>query len=186
VGQPPRQPGTPLARTRSGLSTSRTTSTSTSRRFPRDSQPHRHRLSAGVSELITPVTLLHGRSYINSEIIAMGVPAQGFTAWYVVTRAQKEEKSSSTLPCQSWGCGVYPLHVPSLIWETPCAVFRYRNPIGEVVRFFKLRHDGAFRIYNCCPELPCVDNPPFHARTPCCFSHVFCSDSESEGNHVLL
>lgn len=30
----------------------------------------------------------------------------------------------------------------------------YRNPINEVVRFFNLRHEGAYRIYNCCPEHP--------------------------------
>lgn len=30
----------------------------------------------------------------------------------------------------------------------------YRNPIGEVVRFFNTRHRRKFRIYNLCPELP--------------------------------
>jgi len=28
----------------------------------------------------------------------------------------------------------------------------YRNPISEVVRFFKTKHDGKFRIYNLCSE----------------------------------
>jgi len=28
----------------------------------------------------------------------------------------------------------------------------YRNPINEVVRFFKAKHDGKFRIYNLCSE----------------------------------
>ena len=50
-------------------------------------------------------------TYINQEIIAMGVPAQGFIALY-------------------------------------------RNPIGEVVRFFNLRHKDRYRIYNLCPEHP--------------------------------
>eukprot|EP00041_Stephanoeca_diplocostata_P024322 m.612927 g.612927 ORF g.612927 m.612927 type:complete len:553 (-) comp22500_c2_seq4:674-2332(-) len=50
-------------------------------------------------------------TYINREIIAMGVPATGFIALY-------------------------------------------RNPINEVVRFFTLRHEGSYRIYNCCPEHP--------------------------------
>ena len=28
----------------------------------------------------------------------------------------------------------------------------YRNPIGEVARFFKLKHRGKFRIYNLCSK----------------------------------
>lgn len=50
-------------------------------------------------------------TYITTQIIAMGVPAQGFVALY-------------------------------------------RNPISDVVNFFNLRHQGKYRIYNICPELP--------------------------------
>jgi hypothetical protein len=50
-------------------------------------------------------------TYINSQIIAMGVPTTGFTALF-------------------------------------------RNGIADVVHFFNLRHKGAYRIYNICPELP--------------------------------
>jgi protein-tyrosine phosphatase len=39
----------------------------------------------------------------------------------------------------------------------PCTDFKrklYRNPLNDVVRFFKARHESQFRIYNACPELP--------------------------------
>mmetsp|Transcript_62927 Transcript_62927/g.124397 ORF Transcript_62927/g.124397 Transcript_62927/m.124397 type:complete len:620 (+) Transcript_62927:29-1888(+) len=39
----------------------------------------------------------------------------------------------------------------------PCIDFKrklYRNPLNDVVRFFKARHESQFRIYNACPELP--------------------------------
>ena len=35
----------------------------------------------------------------------------------------------------------------------------YRNPIGEVSRFFNDRHPKNYRIYNCCPELPYPEKP---------------------------
>jgi len=33
----------------------------------------------------------------------------------------------------------------------------YRNPLNEVVRFFKVKHNGHFRVYNACPECPYPD-----------------------------
>jgi len=47
----------------------------------------------------------------------------------------------------------------------PCTDFKrklYRNPLDDVVRFFKARHESQFRIYNACPELP-YPMAPFEA-----------------------
>jgi hypothetical protein len=35
----------------------------------------------------------------------------------------------------------------------------YRNPLGQVARFFSTKHENHFRIYNACPELPYPDEP---------------------------
>lgn len=59
-------------------------------------------------------------TYINTQIIAMGVPATGLVAIY-------------------------------------------RNPIGQMVKFFNLRHKDKYWIYNVCPELP-YDHAKFDNR----------------------
>jgi len=41
------------------------------------------------------------------------------------------------------------MSVPATGW-----VQAFRNPIGEVARFFRTFHENHFRIYNCCPEHP--------------------------------
>jgi len=41
------------------------------------------------------------------------------------------------------------MSVPATGW-----VQAFRNPIGEVARFFRTFHEDHFRIYNCCPEHP--------------------------------
>ncbi len=33
----------------------------------------------------------------------------------------------------------------------------FRNPRSEVIRFFEIKHQGSYRIYNCCPEHPYAD-----------------------------
>lgn len=40
-----------------------------------------------------------------------------------------------------------------------CAAGLYRNPLQDVARFFRARHAGRFRVYNCCPELPYPERP---------------------------
>lgn len=43
-------------------------------------------------------------------------------------------------------------------WREPLIQF-YRNPIGEVARFFNENHPAHYRIYNACPELPYPEKP---------------------------
>lgn len=62
----------------------------------------------------------------------------------------------------------------------------YRNPLPEVQRFFRERHDGHYKIYNLCSErayeikdsFPLVERYPFDDHNPCHLEMIpkFCAD----------
>ena len=64
----------------------------------------------------------------------------------------------------------------------------YRNPLPEVQRFFKERHEGHYKIYNLCSEraynindcFPLVQRFPFDDHNPCMLEMIpeFCADVE--------
>jgi phosphatidylinositol-3,4,5-trisphosphate 3-phosphatase/dual-specificity protein phosphatase PTEN len=77
----------------------------------------------------------------------------------------------------------------------------YRNPMPEVQRFFKTRHDGHFKVYNLCSEriydlqeyFPLVEHYGFTDHNPCCLELLapFCESidkfmAESPENVVAV
>ncbi|KAK3272283.1 hypothetical protein CYMTET_19410 [Cymbomonas tetramitiformis] len=72
-------------------------------------------------------------------------------------------------------------------------VAAYRNPYLEVARFFNTTHGNAYRIYNCCPELP-YPHAPFNDNvriTPPSMKNLveFCLDADkwlkADPRHVI-